>query len=224
MTILLRFATTNVPESAKRGLLRDRLERARRVNQWATRRKIDVRALQEAGTYAEQVDAETPIRKVLWARWNQIVRGRRVGNGADIRHWRWKSRLLDDLTIGRGEGAIHLAVVLITERRPRPKSRPPWVQKAYIVHKPTRRAANSSLRDVVDDVLRNHTRIDDAAGMPWTILGDFNGPFNHGVELGDHGVDSIRASAHFEPLGQTVVDRPLLSDHCFLIADAAVDV
>ena len=45
-----------------------------------------------------------------------------------------------------------------------------------------------------------------------------------GVVLGSHGPDHIIGSKHFEPLGQKVVDRPLLSDHEFLIADTAVEV
>jgi hypothetical protein len=217
-TLQIRFATTNAPESAKRGLLRDRLARAVKVQRWATRHRIDVRVIQEAGTYAERVDIDTPARKVLWAKFNAFVKGRQIGNGIDVNRWRFKSRLLDDLTVGLGDGAVHLAVALVTHRRTG------FTFKVYAVHKPTRRADNSSLRPVIDAALRERTRHDDKAGTPWIVAGDFNGPFDHGVELGDHGVDSIRASKHFEPLGQQVYDRPLLSDHDFLIADAAVEV
>lgn len=217
----VRFATTNAPESKKRGLLKDRLARARRLSQWAILQRIDFRAIQEGGTYAETVDEETPLRKVLWARFNSFVNGRQIGNGLDVNRRRWRSRLLDDITIGKGDGAVHLAVVEATERRPR-RGRVPWKQKVYVVHKPTRVAENSALRGVVDAALVEHTRRDDLMGMPWTVLGDGNGPFDlpNGVELADHLVDSIIGSHHFEPLGQKVVDRPLLSDHRFLIADA----
>lgn len=217
MSIRIRFATTNAPESMKRGLLKDRLTRALRVQDWALRRRIDVRVIQEAGTYAERVDIDTPARKVLWAKFNSFVKGRQIGNGIDVNRVRFRSRLLEDITVGSGDGAVHIAVALITHRRTG------FAWKQYAIHKPTRRAENSSLRGVIDDVLRQHARLDDKAGRAWVMAGDFNGPFNLGVQLGDHGVDTIAASKHFEPLGQRVVDRPLLSDHAFLIADALVE-
>jgi hypothetical protein len=223
-TLQIRIATTNAPESAKRGLLRDRLARARRVNQWAIRRRVDVRVIQEAGTYGELVDDETPQRKVLWAKWNQIVRGRRVGNGVDVNHWRWKSRLLEDIVVGTGDEAVHIPVVLLTERSVR--GRDPFKFKTYGVHRPTRRADNAHLRGVIDDVLAMHIRYDDKADRPWIVAGDMNvSPWNpvRGVVLGSHGVDHIVGSHHFEPVGQAHVDRPLLSDHEFLIADAVVE-
>lgn len=217
-TLRIRFGTRNAPESMKRGLLKDRLARAWRVQNWAIRRRVDVCAIQEAGTYAEQVDGQTSLRKVLWAKFNQRVRGRQVGNGVDVDRRRWKSRLLDDLTIGKGEGSVHLAVVELTHRKTG------FTFTFYAIHKPTRRATNSSLRGVIDDALREKARLDNKAGRPWVIAGDFNGPFDFGLQLADHGVDTITASKDFEPLGQRVVDRPLLSDHAFLIADAAVEV
>lgn len=216
-TLRIRFATTNAPESAKRGLLRDRLARAQRLFKFYERKRIDVTALQEAGTYAER--AQTPLHKALWAKFNQIVRGRQVGNGVAVNRWRFASRLLTDVEVG----GLHIAVVLVTERPTR--GRDPFKFKFYAVHRPTRRADNSALRPVIDDALREYTRRDDKAGMPWVIAGDMNvNPWGWGVELGQHGVDHIRASHHFEPLGQQVFDRPLLSDHDFLIADAAVEV
>lgn len=216
-TLRLRFATRNSPESMKRGLLRDRLKRARRAARFDRLKRIDVAALQEAGTYAEQ--AETPRHKALWARFNDIVRGRQVGNGVVVNRWRFKSRLLEDIKVGSGDDAVHIAVVLVTHRRTG------WSFKFRAVHKPTRRADNKDLRPVIDDRLREEHKRDDAAKppMPWVTAGDFNGPFSQGVQLGDHGVDSIVASEHFEPLGQRVYDRPLLSDHAFLTADAAVE-
>jgi exonuclease III len=224
-TLRVRLATTNTPESRKRGLLRDRLARARRLFRFYDRRRIDVCSLQEAGTYAELVDAESAKLKALWAHWNQIVRGRRVGNGVVVNTWRWKSRLLEDITVGTGDEAVHIAVVLITER-PR-RGRDPFKFKLYAVHRPTRRATNANLRSVIDDVLKMHIRYDDKADRAWVIAGDFNvSPWNpvRGVVLGSHGVDHIVASHHFEPVGRAHVDRPLLSDHEFLIADAVVEV
>lgn len=216
-TLQIRFATTNAPESAKRGLMRDRLLRAIRVQNWAIRHRVDIRAIQEAGTYAEQVDAQKPGRKVLWGQVNDFVKGRRIANGLDVNAWRFKSRLVDNHTIGTGDDAVNIPVVLVTHRRTG------FQFKVRPVHKPTRRADNADLRPIIDQVLRAEARRDDAADMPWVDLGDFNGPFDLGVELGDHGVDSIRGSHHFEPLGQQVFDRPPLSDHDFLIADAAVE-
>lgn len=221
-TLQIRFATTNAPESMKRGLIKDRPLRARLVERFTVLNKIDFRAIQEGGTYAEQVDEDTPGRKVLWAKANDIVKGRLIGNGLDVNWVRWKSKLLEDLTIGTGDDAIHIAVVQVTERRP--GKRESWVQKVYCVHKPTRRAPNKALRPIVDDTLRDHTKRDDTADMPWTVIGDMNGTLNLGQGLGDHGPDHIRASHHFEALGQHVVNRPGLSDHHFLIADAAVEV
>lgn len=216
-TLQIRFATTNAPESAKRGLLRDRAARARRLFRFYASKRIDVVALQEAGTYAEQ--AETRQHKALWAKWNQIVKGRQVGNGVAVNRWRWKTRLLTDVEVG----GLHIAVVLVTERATR--GRDPFKFKFYAVHRPTRRADNSALRPVIDTALREYTRRDDVAKMPWVIAGDMNvNPWGWGQKLGQHGVDHINASAHFEPLGQLVFDRPLLSDHDFLIADAAVEV
>lgn len=224
-TLRIRFATTNAPESAKRGLLRDRLARARRVFRFYARKRIDVCALQEAGTYSELVDGETPALKALWAKFNQIVRGRQVGNGVVVNSWRFKARLLEDITVGTGDEAVHIPVVLVTERATR--GRDPFKFKFYAVHRPTRVADNADLRPVIDDVLKMHTRYDDKADRAWVIAGDMNvAPWNpvNGVKLGSHKVDHIVASRHFEPLGQTVVDRPLLSDHDFLIADAVVEV
>lgn len=223
-TLRQRFGQTNAPESMKRGLIKDRLTRARLVEAFTIAFRIDFRGIVEGGTYAEQVDGETPARKVLWAKANDIVKGRLVGNGLDAAWWRWKTKLLDDITIGQGDEAIHLAVVEATERRPKPRSRKPWKQKVYVVHKPTKRATNKALRPIVDQTLREHTRRDDKAGIPWVILTDANGALDIGVELGSHGPDHIRASKHFEPLGQKVIRRPGLSDHYFLIADAAVEV
>jgi hypothetical protein len=224
-TIPIRFATTNTPESMKRGLLKDRAARARRLFRFYASKRIDVCALQEAGTYAEL--SETPQHKALWARFNQIVRGRQVGNGVVVNRWRWRSRLLEDVTVGTGDEAVHIAVVLVTERPTR--GRDPFKFKFYAVHRPTRRATNKDLRPVIDDVLAMHTRYDDKAVPPraWVVAGDMNvSPWNPvgGVLLGSHRVDHIRASHHFEPLGQEVYDRPLLSDHDFLVAEAAVEV
>lgn len=215
-TLRLRLGTRNAPESLKRGLLKDRLTRARRVQNWAIRRRLDVCAIQEAGTWAERVDTETPLRKVLWAKFNQRVNGRQVGNGVDVNRRRWKSELLDDLTVGD----LHIAVVLLTHRRTG------WQFKFRAVHRPTRRADNSALRDVIDDALEEQHRLDDAAGMPWVTAGDMNAGRwgKRGRELARHAVDHIRASHHFDPIGQQSVDRPLLSDHEFLIADAEVEV
>lgn len=215
LTLRIRFATTNAPESMKRGLLRDRLGRARRLFGFYRRQRIDVAATQEAGTYAEIVDNETPTIKALWAQFNALVKGRQVGNGVIVNARRWKSRLLDDVEVG----GLHIAVVMVTHRRTG------FAFKFYGLHQPTRRADNSALRPVIDAALREHTRRDDKAGTPWVIAGDTNsGQWGWGVELGDHAVDVIRSSAHFEPLGQTVAHYPLLSDHDFLIADAAVEV
>jgi hypothetical protein len=218
-TLHIRFATTNVPESRKRGLLRDRLARARRVTRLYLKKRIDVCALQEAGTYAELVDGETPTLKALWAKFNQIVRGRQVGNGVVINSWRFKARLLEDIPVGD----VNLPVILVTERHVR--GRDPFKFKVYGVHRPTRVADNANLRPVIDRVLRAHTDRDDRLGRAWVIAGDMNvNPWGWGVKLGQHGVDHIRASHHFEPLGQEVYDRPLLSDHAFLIADALVNL
>ena len=214
-TIRLRFATTNAPESMKRGLLKDRLARARRLYRFYRETGVDVAALQEAGTYAEQVDATDSRYKALWARFNDIVRGRQVGNGAVINGLRFKARLLEDVAVGD----LHIACILITHRRTGFKF------KFYAVHRPTRRATNANLRPVIDSVLKEHTKRDDAAGRPWVIAGDMNvNPWGWGTKLGSHGVDHINASHHFEPLGQQVHDRPLLSDHAFLVADAVVEV
>lgn len=220
-TVRLRIATTNAPESFKKGLLRDKILRATKIENWAIRRNIDIRAIQEGGTFAEQIDVQTPLRKVLWAKANTLVKGRRVGNGLDVNRRRWRSRLLDDLTVGD----LHIAVVLITERRP-PKGCEPLRFKVRAIHRPTRRAKNAALRDVIDDVIDEQERIDNAAGMPWIDLGDMNdGRWGRrGVELGKFGPDHIRASKHFEPLGQRVVRRHLLSDHHFLIADTQIEV
>jgi hypothetical protein len=223
-TLQIRFATTNAPESAKRGLLRDRLARARKLIRFYENRRIDVGALQEAGTYAELVDAESPRIKALWAQFNQIVKGRRVGNGVFVNSWRWKSRLLEDITVGTGDEAVNIPVVLLTERPTR--GRDPFKFKFYGVHRPTRRADNANLRSVIDDVLAMHIRYDNKAGRAWVVAGDMNvSPWNpvHGVVLGSHGVDHIVGSHHFEPVGQAHVDKPLLSDHEFLIADAIVE-
>lgn len=215
-TLRLRFATTNAPESMKRGLLKDRLRRARRLYRFFRETRVDVAALQEAGTYAEQ--AETPRHKALWAQFNDIVKGRQVGNGVVVNRWRFKSRLLEDIKVGQGDDAVHIAVVLVTHRRTR------WFFTFRAVHRPTRVADNAELRPVVDGVLREQTKRDDADGMPWVIAGDMNvNPWGWGVKLGQHGVDHINASHHFEPVGQHVYDRPLLSDHAFLTADAAVE-
>ena len=222
-TLRIRFATTNVPESRKRGLLTDRIKRAARVMRFYGNKGIDVCALQEAGTYAEQ--AETPRHKALWAQFNDIVRGRQVGNGVVVNRWRWKSLLLSDVTVGQGDDAVHIAAVLITERPTR--GRDPFRFKFYAAHRPTRRAANANLRPVIDSVLKEHTKRDDAADMPWVIAGDMNvSPWNPvgGRVLGSHGVDHVVSSRDFEPLGQQVYDRPLLSDHAFLVADAVVEV
>ena len=216
-TIHIRFATRNSPESMKRGLLRDRLKRARRAARFDREQGIDVAALQEAGSYAEQVDGTDRRYKALWAKFNNLVKGRQVGNGATVNGRRFKARLLEDVQVGD----LHIACILVTHRRAGFKF------KFYAVHRPTRRADNAALRPVIDGVLREHTKRDDAAGMPWVVAGDMNvSPWNpvRGVVLGSHGVDHIVGSRHFEPLGQRVVDRPLLSDHAFLIADAAVEV
>jgi hypothetical protein len=224
-TLRVRFATTNAPESRKRGLLKDRNKRARRLVRLYQRHGIDAGALQEAGTYAEA--AETRSIKALWARFNDVVRGRQVGNGVFVKRRRWKSRLLTDLVIkgfddprsGEPLAPLHIAVVQLTHRRSG------FTLKFYAVHRPTRRADNSSLRTVIDEALHNYTRLDDKARIPWVIAGDMNvSPWGWGTNLGNHGVDHIRASEHFEPLGRAVIDRDDLSDHDFLIADAAVDL
>lgn len=213
-TIRLRPATFNAPESFKSGLLTDKVARARRVFEVFIRNRVDVAAMQEAGTFAEQVDNEVISVKALWAHFNDFVKGRQIGNGALIKHWRWKSHLLEDIKVGQGDNAIYIAVVLLTKRW----SRKPAQFKYYCVHKPTRTADNAHLRPVIDRVLVEHTRRDDAAGMPWMVAGDFNGPFDLGRRLADHGVDSIRGSTHFTPVRQMVLDRPNLSDHPFLVA------
>lgn len=222
-TLHIRLATTNTPESRKRGLLRDRVKRARRLFRFYASKRIDVCALQEAGTYAEL--SETPQHKALWARWNQIVRGRQVGNGVVVNRWRFRSRLLEDITVGTGDEAVRIAVVLVSERPTR--GRDPFKFKLYAVHRPTRRATNANLRGVIDDVLAMHIRYDNKADRAWVVAGDMNvSPWNpvRGVVLGSHGVDHIVGSDHFEPVGQHVFDRPLLSDHDFLVADAVVEV
>jgi endonuclease/exonuclease/phosphatase family metal-dependent hydrolase len=216
-TLHIRFATTNAPESMKRGLLKDRLARARRLFRFYRETTIDVVALQEAGSYARRIDWEVGRRKSLWARANNIVKGRSVGNGAVVRIGRFKSRSLPDVVVGD----LHIAVILVTHRRTGFKF------KFYAVHRPTRRAENKNLRPVIDGVLREHTKRDEASGIPWVIAGDMNvNPWSlpGDVKLGQHGVDHIRASREFEPNGQIVVNRPLLSDHDFLIADAVVEV
>lgn len=209
----LKFATTNAPESMKRGLIRDRLARARRVAGFYIRHDIDVGAAQEAGTYLEDVDNVRPEIKALWAAANDIVRGRLVGNGVVVKRRRWRAHLLEDITIGDGDDAVHIAVVLLTHR---------WTGfqfKFYAVHKPRRRGAeNTYLRPIIDQQLRAHTRRDDVAGMPWVVAGDFNGSTDLGVDLGSHGPDHIRGSREFEPVSHYVVRRPLLSDHPFLVA------
>lgn len=218
-TLRVRFATTNAPESMKKGLLRSRIERARRVARFQRVKKIDVRAIQEAGTYAEQIDATTPLYKTLWATANDFVNGRKVGNGVEVNHWRFKSRLLDEITVGKGDNAIHIPVVLLTHRISG------FQFKFYAVHRPTRTAENRALRPVIDEVLREHTKRDDRDGMPWVIAGDMNeNPWGWGKELGQHGVDHIRSSRHFHAKGCLAHDRPLLSDHKFLVADALVEV
>lgn len=219
-TLRLRIATTNVPESMKRGLIRDRVARAARVMGFYSLRRCDVIAVQESGDYLEA--AETPTHKALWARWNQIVKGRHVGNGIVVNRRRWKSRLLEDVEVG----GLHIPVVLVTERNVR--GRAPFKFKMYGVHRPTRRAENAALRPVIDAVLREHIKRDDKAGRAWIVAGDMN--VSHwnpvrGIVLASHRVDHIVGSRHFEPLGQRdPIRRPLLSDHAFLIADAVVEV
>lgn len=210
----LRFGTTNAPESMKRGLLGDRMERARRVARFRRVKRIDVCAIQEAGTYAEKVDTETPAYKTVWAQFNDFVNGRQVGNGIEFNRWRFRARLLDDITVGRGDQAVHIPVLLLTHRRTGFKF------KFYAVHRPTRRADNRALRPVIDARLREETKRDNQAKMPWVIAGDMNeNPWGWGNLLGQHGVDHIRGSHHFTPIRQIVDARPLLSDHKFLIAD-----
>jgi hypothetical protein len=215
--IRLRIATTNVPESMKRGLLKDRERRARRVVRFYRERRVDIGAVQEAGTYLEA--AETPRLKALWAKFNDIVKGRLVGSGIVVNRWRFGSRLLDDITVGNGDDAVHIPVALVTHRRTK------WQTKVYGPHRPTRRAVNAYLRPVIDTRLHEETKRDDAADMPWLIVTDANkNPWGWGVNLGQHGVDHVRGSDDFESLGQEVYSRPLLSDHEFLIADAVVEV
>lgn len=214
-TIYVRLATLNAPESRKRGLLPDRLGRAERLFRFYQNRSIDVGAIQEAGTYAEEVDTAVPGVKAIWAAYNTLVKGRQVGNGILVKTARWRSRLLPDLVVGEGDDALHIAVAIITHRRTQRQF------KFYAVHRPTRRADNAYLRDDVDKRLRQETRNDDKGGMPWVIAGDMNaGHWGWGTALAKYKVDHIIASKHFEPAGGCVVRRRLLSDHAFLLANA----
>jgi hypothetical protein len=215
-----RFASTNAPESRKRGLLQDRWKRTRLVWQFYLRHNIDIVAVQEAGTYASQVDLEVGKLKSLWAQANSIVRGRRVGNGVIVNRIRFKSKQLQDLTVGD----LHVAVVRVTHRRTG------FSFIVFGVHRRTRRddptgedrrEMNKALRVFIGELER--------VGKAWVVIGDANEGEQWGIAnleaatvLGQVHVDHVVASHHFEPLGQKVVEKARLSDHDFLIADARV--
>lgn len=218
----VRFVSTNVPESAKRGLLRDRLDRARRVWRFYLRRHVDVACLQEAGTYARQVDLEVTDLKSLWAAANSIVRGRQVGNGVVVNRLRFRTKQLEDITVGD----LHLAVVKITNRR----TGFYWIQ--FAVHRRTRRDdPTGEDRRSMNNLLRAWIATLERKGVAWCVAGDANegeqwaiANLEAAVVLGQVHVDHVIASHHFTPLGQEVVRRRKLSDHSFLIADAEVTV
>lgn len=216
-TLRIRLSTTNAPESMKHGLIKDRVKRARRVVRFYREQQVDIGAVQESGDYFAAATKGEAV-KAVWAQFNDYVRGRRIGNGLVVKRRQWKTRKVDDITIGTGGDAIHIAVVDVTHKRTG------WRVRCRAIHKPTKRATNADLRPLVDAALKAAHRRDDDAGIPWLDLGDMNGSAVEGVKLASHGPDHIRGSRDFEALGQRVVDRPLLSDHPFLIAGAAVEV
>jgi len=214
----VRFASTNAPESRKRGLTPDRWKRVRRLFAFYVNHGIDIGSVQEAGTYAKAVDPEVGKIKTVWAKANSIVRGREVGNGVFVNRLRFKVRKLDDIDVGD----LHVAVVRIKHRL----SGFTWTHIA--IHRRTRRddptgedrlAMNILVRQFIKDLERN--------GQAWSLAGDANegdqwALTRLGVGLGIQGVDHIRASEHFAPVTQRVFDKPALSDHDFLVADARV--
>jgi hypothetical protein len=213
------FASTNAPESAKRGLLRDRLRRARLLYRFYANHDVDVAAVQEAGTYAEIVDAEVKGLKAIWAKANSIVKGRRVGNGIIGNRVRFKIRKLEDIPVGD----LNIAVAQITHRRTG------FTWRHIAIHRRTRRDDPSGEdRTAMNIALRGLIKSIDREGGAWVVAGDANegeqwAIADLGKTLGQHGVDHIIGSKHFIALGQEVIDRPRLSDHAFVLARVAFE-
>lgn len=218
----VRFSSTNIPESRKRGLMTNRWRRVRRVFAFYLNHNIDVGSVQEAGTYAKQVDIEVKDIKTLWAKANSIVRGREVGNGVFVNRVRFKSRKLDDIQVGD----LNVAVVQITRRALRKHNRFTWTHLA--IHRRTRRDdPTGEDRRAMNVLVRAFIKGIERRGGAWSLAGDANegeqwALTRLGVDLGVHGVDHIRASHHFVPEGHRSYDKPDLSDHRFLVADARV--
>lgn len=214
----VRFVSTNIPESAKRGLLPDRLRRARKVFQFYLNHGIDIGAAQEAGTYAKRVDWEVPKIKTLWARANNVIKGRLVGNGVFINRVRFRSKQMDDLDVGD----LHLAVVKVVHRRTG------FTFTVLAIHRRTRTAdPTGEDRRAMNVEIRRWIKSFEATGAAWVVIGDANegeqwAIVDLGQSLGNHGVDHVVASRHFAKVDERTFDKPRLSDHDFLVVDAVV--
>lgn len=216
---LIRWATWNTPESMKRGLIKDRLRRAQLVFRWLILNNVTGANTQESGTYQ---DGEAKERKA-WRAWhtvNNIVKGRRIGNGAV---WRWAQlKVLDRDTI-TVDGDLGLPVTLFQHRKTGA------VFADIGVHNRTRRDDNpvEPIRPKVILEIRRYCARLRAAGIPFIVAGDFNDGHNPIPELlraSQHKVDWILTSRDVITLDARTEFEPLLSDHAVTYADLKIPV
>ena len=227
--VRFRVGTVNAPESAKPGLIMPRELRARRMVNWFADNEITVSALQEAGTYIRAEAAERPAWGSTWAVPNNVIAGRRVGNGIIFRSG--AIAVLDEANIrvpmaGRPDGLN--AAVRLLEHREDTDRRARFVMIAF--HAPTRRDdPDDSTRAAMRREIRMFANRCIAAGLPVIVAGDANDG-GYGAHFPDmraaahHVVDWILVSRGIRIHGEGSRNIPDLSDHDAVFASISVPI
>lgn len=227
--VRIKIAAYNAPESGKRGLLRDRLQRAKAVLAWFVGKGVDFAVLQESGTFMIAATKASRLWRSAYATFNTLVHGGAWGRGNGM-VWRYAGwRVRDRATIrvqfrvGKGRfQTLSLPVRLFEHRETRARF------VLISVHVPTRRA--DAINDGATRAAMNRAISEYVEACGWVtpiiVGGDFNGrpELTQRLSLLAKGTPDWILGREVKAVqgGEESVDLPNLSDHHALLV--AVDI
>lgn len=214
--VTLKFATCNVPESRKQGLIMPQSTRARLFVDWLNRAGIDLAVVQESGTYLQAEAMRRQRWQTVYAPRNDRVKGRDIGNGQIARRKLTEAAntFIASRRTGRG-GPLHLSVVT-------------WqIDGAEFVVIGLHRQTNSAdpkqkSRKRMDAKLRRYSKRLHRKGVHHVIAGDINGNESWARQFpwlevaAAHTPDIVLVSRSIQFADAQSHDVPRISDHEFV--------